>query len=152
MAVEYHHCLDVRRVRKEIEGIRAIDGVAGVDDAARVAGEGGDVARHVDEPRRGELDDRFERLGRQTGPRRITVPEIGARRTNVPGAAVSAASAWTAATDRPSSARARSDAAWASMTSRDAPAWHFGARALMRNLAARGLLSQSKESIPCPTH
>jgi fumarylacetoacetate (FAA) hydrolase family protein len=36
-------------------------------------------------------------------------------------------------------------------TSRDAPAWEFGTRALMRNLAARGLLSESK-SIPCPTH
>jgi fumarylacetoacetate (FAA) hydrolase family protein len=37
-------------------------------------------------------------------------------------------------------------------TSRDAPAWQFGTRALMRNLAARGLLSESEESIPCPTH
>jgi fumarylacetoacetate (FAA) hydrolase family protein len=37
-------------------------------------------------------------------------------------------------------------------TSRDAPAWRFGARALMRNLAARGLLSESEQSIPCPTH
>lgn len=38
------------------------------------------------------------------------------------------------------------------VTSRDAPAWQFGARALMRNLAARGLLSESEQSIPCPTH
>lgn len=37
-------------------------------------------------------------------------------------------------------------------TSRDAPAWQFGARALMRNLAARGLLSPSEGSKPCPTH
>ena len=37
-------------------------------------------------------------------------------------------------------------------TSRDAPAWHFGARALMRNLAARGLLAETKKAIPCPTH
>jgi fumarylacetoacetate (FAA) hydrolase family protein len=33
--------------------------------------------------------------------------------------------------------------------SRDAPAWEFGTRALMRNLAMRGLL---KEVTPCPTH
>jgi fumarylacetoacetate (FAA) hydrolase family protein len=37
-------------------------------------------------------------------------------------------------------------------TSRDAPAWTFGTRELMRNLAARGLLSESKQKIPCPTH
>jgi fumarylacetoacetate (FAA) hydrolase family protein len=37
-------------------------------------------------------------------------------------------------------------------TSRDAPAWEFGTRALMRNLAARGLLVQSGGSKPCPTH
>src|SRR4051794_21509572 len=37
-------------------------------------------------------------------------------------------------------------------TSRDAPAWEFGARALMRNLAARGLLTQSERASPCPTH
>jgi len=37
-------------------------------------------------------------------------------------------------------------------TSRDAPAWEFGTRALMRNLAARGLLSQSERTEPCPTH
>jgi fumarylacetoacetate (FAA) hydrolase family protein len=37
-------------------------------------------------------------------------------------------------------------------TSRDAPAWTFGTRALMRNLAARGLLPEMEKSIPCPTH
>jgi fumarylacetoacetate (FAA) hydrolase family protein len=37
-------------------------------------------------------------------------------------------------------------------TSRDAPAWQFGTRALMRNLAARGLLSETEKAIPCPTH
>jgi fumarylacetoacetate (FAA) hydrolase family protein len=37
-------------------------------------------------------------------------------------------------------------------TSRDAPAWTFGTRALMRNLAARGLLPQTEKAIPCPTH
>src|SRR3954451_25223651 len=37
-------------------------------------------------------------------------------------------------------------------TSRDAPAWEFGTRALMRNLAARGLLPEMEKSIPCPTH
>jgi fumarylacetoacetate (FAA) hydrolase family protein len=36
-------------------------------------------------------------------------------------------------------------------TSHDAPAWEFGARALMRNLAERGLLPAS-EKVPCPTH
>jgi fumarylacetoacetate (FAA) hydrolase family protein len=37
-------------------------------------------------------------------------------------------------------------------TSRDAPAWEFGTRALMRNLASRGLLSESERAVPCPTH
>lgn len=37
-------------------------------------------------------------------------------------------------------------------TSRDAPAWEFGTRALMRNLAARGLLSQNEGTKPWPTH
>jgi fumarylacetoacetate (FAA) hydrolase family protein len=37
-------------------------------------------------------------------------------------------------------------------TSRDAPAWEFGTRALMRNLAARGLLSKSERTVECPTH
>jgi fumarylacetoacetate (FAA) hydrolase family protein len=37
-------------------------------------------------------------------------------------------------------------------TSRDAPAWTFGTRELMRNLAARGLLAETKKAIPCPTH
>jgi fumarylacetoacetate (FAA) hydrolase family protein len=37
-------------------------------------------------------------------------------------------------------------------TSRDAPAWEFGTRALMRNLAARGLLSKSERAVECPTH
>jgi fumarylacetoacetate (FAA) hydrolase family protein len=37
-------------------------------------------------------------------------------------------------------------------TSRDAPPWEFGTRALMRNLAARGLLSKSERAVACPTH
>ena len=38
-------------------------------------------------------------------------------------------------------------------TSRDAPPWTFGTRALMRNLAERGLLSERTEkAIPWPTH
>src|SRR4051794_8803394 len=37
-------------------------------------------------------------------------------------------------------------------TSRDAPPWTFGTRALMRNLAARGLLPETEKAIPCPTH
>ncbi len=37
-------------------------------------------------------------------------------------------------------------------TSRDAPAWTFGTRALMRNLASRGLLPETEKAIPCPTH
>jgi fumarylacetoacetate (FAA) hydrolase family protein len=38
-------------------------------------------------------------------------------------------------------------------TSRDAPPWTFGTRALMRNLAARGLLSgRMEKTTPCPTH
>jgi fumarylacetoacetate (FAA) hydrolase family protein len=37
-------------------------------------------------------------------------------------------------------------------TSRDAPPWTFGTRALMRNLAERGLLSESEPATPCPTH
>ena len=37
-------------------------------------------------------------------------------------------------------------------TSRDAPPWTFGTRALMRNLADRGLLSESEPATPCPTH
>ena len=38
-------------------------------------------------------------------------------------------------------------------TSREAPPWIFGTRALMRNLAARGLLSEKMEkAIPWPTH
>ncbi len=35
-------------------------------------------------------------------------------------------------------------------TSRDAPPWEFGTRALMRNLAARGLLSESANTCPTP--
>jgi fumarylacetoacetate (FAA) hydrolase family protein len=37
-------------------------------------------------------------------------------------------------------------------TSRDAKPWTFGTRALMRNLARRGLLSESERLTPCPTH
>jgi fumarylacetoacetate (FAA) hydrolase family protein len=38
-------------------------------------------------------------------------------------------------------------------TSRDAKPWTFGTRALMRNLASRGLLQQrQKQDEPCPTH
>jgi fumarylacetoacetate (FAA) hydrolase family protein len=37
-------------------------------------------------------------------------------------------------------------------TSRDAKPWTFGLRALIRNLASRGLLSEARESETCPTH
>ena len=38
-------------------------------------------------------------------------------------------------------------------TSRDAKPWTFGTRALMRNLAGRGLLEpRQKQDEPCPTH
>ena len=37
-------------------------------------------------------------------------------------------------------------------TSRDAAPWTFGTRALMRNLAERGLLSEGQPATPCPTH
>jgi fumarylacetoacetate (FAA) hydrolase family protein len=38
-------------------------------------------------------------------------------------------------------------------TSRDAKPWTFGARALMRNLARRGLLGEmQRQDETCPTH
>src|SRR6185295_10045368 len=71
--LEHHHRLHMRRIREEIERVRASDGVAVVcvHDAARVPREGGDVARDVDQPRRVEPQDAIERLLRQAGPRRI---------------------------------------------------------------------------------
>src|SRR4051794_39863956 len=47
-AVEERERLDVRRVREEVEGTDGLEPVAGVEQAARVAGESRGIAGHVD--------------------------------------------------------------------------------------------------------
>jgi hypothetical protein len=61
----------MRRVREEIERVRPRDCVAGVDEAARIAREGGDVAGHIHDLAGLDREHAIQRLARHPGARRV---------------------------------------------------------------------------------
>lgn len=70
--------LDVVRLREHVEGAEGVDAVAGVEEAAEVACEGGGVAGDVGDVCGFEADDAADGFGLGAGPGRVEEDEVGA--------------------------------------------------------------------------
>src|SRR5215212_600225 len=69
---------DVVSLGEHVEGTEGVDAVAGVEEEAEVAGEGGGVAGDVGDVRGFELDDAADGFGLGPGAGRVEEDEVGA--------------------------------------------------------------------------
>ena len=75
--VEEGDALDVRRVREHVDRAGALHRVAAVHEGARVRGQRGRIARHVDDPLRRQLEQPLQRLRREARPGRVDEDHVG---------------------------------------------------------------------------